>query len=287
MQKLLAHWWFRLTIAIIASIFFIFIQSFFSFGFIFTTFFIAVTLTIVSVSILALRAGSSFNAFGLQFDRFAVYDFIKGLIIVIAMNIVFVLLGLIMGYEYNINDNFSRFDYKTLLFYTFYLFLMAYVEEILFRGLVFQTIRERFGDIIAIVILSIFFSLAHYSNPNISTMGLVNIIIAGVLFSVLYITTESLWLPISVHFFWNLNQQVFLGSNISGVSFDIQIFNLTAIGSNSSWLFGGDFGIEEGVLTMILITILTLISFKINKQNPYIMATKFKIKYEESRILEK
>lgn len=287
MQKLLAHWWFRLTIAIIASIFFIFIQSFFAFGFIFTTFFIAVILTVISISILALRAGSSFNAFGLQFDKFTLYDFVKGFIAVLAMNAVFVLLGLIMGYEYNFHDNFSHFDYKTLLFYTFYLFLMAYVEEILFRGLLFQTIRDRFGDIIAIVLLSIFFSLAHYSNPNISTMGFVNIIFAGILFSVLYITTESLWLPISVHFFWNLNQQVLLGSNISGVNFDIQIFNLTAIGNNSSWFFGGDFGIEEGVLTMVLITILTLISFKINKQNPYIMATKFRIKYEESRILEK
>lgn len=286
MQKLLAQWWFRLSLAIIASIFFIFLQSFFSFGFIFTAFFIAVSLTIFSILVQALRAGSSFNAFGLQFDRFAFNDFIKGFLLVLAMNLIFILVGLLLGYGFSLHENFNSLDYKTLLFYSFYIFLMAYIEEILFRGLVFQTIRERFGDIIAIIILSVFFSIAHSSNPNISNMGLINIILAGILLSVLYITTESLWLPISVHFFWNLNQQVLLGSNISGVNFDIQIFNLSAIGSKTSWLFGGDFGIEEGILTMFLLTILTFVSFKINKQNPFIMATKFRIKYEESRILE-
>lgn len=287
MQKLLAHWWFRLIIAIIASILFILPLEFLPVGLITSTLFLALGLTAVSITILALRAGSSFNAFGLQFDRYAAIDFVKGLLVVLAMNMIFILIGLLMGYEYHLHDNFKTLDYKVFLFYFFYIFLMAYLEEILFRGLIFQTIRERFGDIIAIVVLSLFFSLAHYFNPNISTMGFVNIIVAGILLSVLYITTESLWLPISVHFFWNLNQQLILGSNVSGISFNIELFQLTAIGGNSSWLFGGQFGIEEGVLTTILLTILTIISFMINKQNPYIMATKFKIKFEESKLLEK
>ncbi len=287
MQKLLAHWWFRLIIAIIASIFIFSLQIIFSFGFIFLTIFLAITLTVVSISVLAMRTGSNFNAFGLQIDKYAFIDFFKGLLIVVIMNLIFILVGLLMGYEYKLHENYKTLDYITLLFFTSQIFVMAYLEEILFRGLVFQTIRERFGDIIAIVLLSIFFAFAHYNNPNISNMGLVNIIVAGIMLSVLYITTESLWLPISVHFFWNLNQQILLGSNVSGISFDIEIFQLTAIGNNSAWLFGGQFGIEEGLLTTILLTILTIISFKINKQNPYIMATKFKIRFEESKLLEK
>ena len=287
MQKLLAHWWFRLIIAIIASILFILPLKFLPFGSIISAILIAITLTFVSISILAMRAGSSFNAFGLQFDKFAFIDIFKGLLIVIVMNAIFILVGLLMGYEYKIHENFYTFNYKTLLFFSFYIFIMAYLEEILFRGILFQTIRERFGDIIAIALLSVFFSIAHYNNPNISNMGLVNIIVAGIMLSVLYITTESLWLPISVHFFWNLNQQLFLGSNVSGKIFDYELFQLTAINNNSNWLFGGQFGIEEGLLTTILLTILTIISFKINKQNPYIMATKFKIKFEESKLLEK
>lgn len=287
MKKLLAHWWFRLIIAIIASILYVSARTLFPFGLIFLSYFLAILLSVISISVLAMRAGSSFNAFGLQFDKFAFTDFIKGLVIVILMNLVFVIVGILMGYDYKLHNNSLIFDYKVLTFYSSQIFVMAYLEEILFRGLFFQTIRERFGDFVAILLLSIFFSLAHYFNPNISTMGLINIVLAGVMLSVLYITTESLWLPFSFHFFWNLNQQVILGSNISGINFDIQFFELTAIGSDNAWLFGGQFGIEEGILTTFLLTFLTLISFKINKQNPYIMATKFRIKYEESKILGK
>jgi len=286
MQKLLAQWWFRILIVIIALILFSIPQYFIPSGLIIGSLLSTLLITIFSILVLAKRAGSDYKVFGLQLDKFAIIDFIKGFIIVILINLSFVLIGLLFGHTIRLHENFINFDYKVLSFYSVLIFIMAFSEEIMFRGVIFQSIRERFGDIIAIVVLSIFFSLAHYFNPNISTMGLLNIVIAGVMLSVLYITTESLWLPISVHFFWNLNQQVFLGSNISGVDFDIQIFNLTAIGSNSSWLFGGTFGIEEGLLTSIFLTILTVISFKINKKNPYIMATKFRIKYEESRIFE-
>ncbi|MCB0701700.1 MAG: CPBP family intramembrane glutamic endopeptidase [Candidatus Kapaibacterium sp.] len=286
MQKLLAHWWVRIIIAIIASILLSLPLLIFPSGFLFTNILTAIGLTVISISLLAFRAGSAFNAFGLQFDKFAIIDFLKGFIIVISMNLIFIILGLISGYEFRLSNDFSLLDYKSFLFISSYIFLMAYLEEIIFRGIVFQTLRERFGDFIAILLLSIFFSLAHYSNPNISNMGLINIILAGIMLSVLYITTESLWLPISVHFFWNLNQQVLLGSNISGINFDIKIFELTAIGNEYSWFFGGQFGIEEGALTTILLTILTVISFRINRQNPYIMATKFRIKFEESKLLK-
>lgn len=287
MQKLLAQWWFRIILIIVALIIFTIPQLLFPFGTLLNSLLFIILLTATSIFILALRAGSDYKAFGLQLDKFALSDFGKGLLIVLIMNLIFVLLGILFGYSFELNKNFADYDLNVFYFNFAYIFVMAFSEEILFRGLIFQSIRERFGDVVAIVVLSLFFSLAHFMNPNISIMGLINIIIAGVALSVLYITTESLWLPISVHFFWNLNQQLLLGSNISGINFDLGIFNLTAIGSSSSWLFGGSFGIEEGLLTAILLTLLTLISFRINKQNPYVMATKFNIKFEESRMLQK
>lgn len=287
MQKLLAHWWIRLIIAFIAPILLLSPLLLIPTGFLFSKLLFAIILTIVSITILSFRVGSNYNAFGLQFDKYAIFDFFKGFLIVLCMNLFIILIGLLMGYEFRFHDNYYSLDFKSFIFSLSFIFFMAYLEEIMFRGIVFQTIRERFGDVFAIVLLSLFFSLAHYSNPSISTMGFINIIIAGVMLSVLYITTESLWLPISVHFFWNLNQQMILGSNVSGIDFDIEIFQLTAIGQDFNLLFGGQFGVEEGILTTILLTILTLISFKINKQNPFIMATKFRIKFEESKLLEK
>lgn len=246
---------------------------------------LVIVASIVSILIQTLRAGSRYNAFGLQFDKFTLPDILKGFVIVIGTNALFIVLGLMFGYEYKLSDNFDNYDIYTFYFYFGYLFLMAFSEEIMFRGIIFQSLRERFGNVTSIVIMSIFFSLAHIFNPNVSTMGLINVVLAGIMLSVMYITTESLWLPISFHFFWNLNQQVVLGSNISGIDFKLKIMELTAVGGNSQWLFGSNFGIEEGLLTTIILTFITIISFKINKQNPYIMATKFNIRNEESKLL--
>ncbi len=256
------------------------------FGFIFGSLFVCILLTVFSVFIQSVRAGSDYKLFGLQFDRFTIIDIVKGLLIVLSSNLIFILLGLAFGYEFSLHENFEKFDYRVLLFYSALIFLLAYKEEIIFRGVLFQTLREKFGDVASILAMSVFFSFAHLGNPEISTLATINIILAGVALSIMYITTESLWLPISFHFFWNLNQQVVLGSKVSGFSFDIEVFKLTAVNSDMSWLFGGAFGTEEGLLTTIIITLICILSFKFNKKNPFIMATKFKVNYEESKILE-
>lgn len=286
MQKLLAHWWFRILVFLLVLVIIALINFILPLGLLLNSLLFVVLVTFASILIQSLRAGSDYKSFGLQFDKFTFRDIAKGLIIVLVINTIFIVLGIIFGYNYSLIDNFDKFSYETLLYYCGYIFIMAFSEEILFRGIIFQSLRERFGNIISILIMSIFFSLAHFLNPNTSIFGFLNIIIAGMMLSIFYITTESLWLPISFHFFWNLNQQVILGSKISGLDFGIEIMNLSAIGGNSSWLFGSSFGIEEGVLTTILLTILIFISFKINKENPYIMATKYRIRNEESKLLD-
>lgn len=200
MQKLLSKWWFRIIVILIPIVLMYLFNSLFPFGFLVSTIFFCLLLTIISLLIQSSRAGSNFNFFGLQFDRFTIPDIIKGLLLVLLTNISFIIIGLIFGYSYNFHDNFYNYDYSTLAFYTLFIFVMAFNEEIVFRGVLFQSLRERFGDVFSIIVMSIFFSVVHLNNPNISTLAAVNIVLAGVFLSILYITTESLWLPISFHF---------------------------------------------------------------------------------------
>jgi len=286
MQKQLSKWWVRFLLILIPVTFIMYLGSFFPFGFLASTIVLTLLLTIFSLFIQSIRAGSNYSLFGLQFDRFTIIDITKGFLIVISSNLIFIALGLLFGYEFEIHENFESYNFKVLAFYSVFIFIMAFKEELIFRGILFQSLRDRFGDVVSIVLMSVIFSFAHFGNPDISMVAAINIVLAGVVLSIMYITTESLWLPISFHFFWNLNQQVILGSDVSGLSFDIEIFKLTAVNSEMSWLFGGAFGTEEGLLTTIIITLLCFISFKINKKNPFIMATKFKVNYEESKILE-
>ncbi|MFN3194839.1 MAG: lysostaphin resistance A-like protein [Chlorobiota bacterium] len=286
MQKLLSKWWFRIIAILIPIVLMYLLNSIFPFGILANTLFFCFLITLVSVFIQYSRAGSNYNYFGLQLDRYTFPDLAKGLLLVLISNAIFIILGLVLGYEFEIHNNYYNLELDIVIFYLAFLFLMAFNEEIIFRGVIFQSLRERFGDISSIIIMSVLFSVVHLNNPDISNVAALNIVLAGILLSVMYITTESLWLPVSFHFFWNLNQQLVLGSDISGLSFDIELFRLTAINSQDSWLFGGAFGTEEGLLTTVIITLFTILSFKINKKNPFIMATKFKVKYEESKLLD-
>ena len=79
----------------------------------------------------------------------------------------------------------------------------AFAEEVLFRGYPFQVLAQVAGGAAATLALSLLFALAHAGNPNVDTFALVNIFLAGVLLSVAYLRTRSLWFATAVHLGWN------------------------------------------------------------------------------------
>ena len=169
---------------------------------------------------------------------------------------------------------------------TFYILIGAILEELIFRGIVFQALLDRFGVGKAIFISSIVFAIGHFLNPNLSTIGFVNIIIGGVLLSVMFIRTRSLWLVISFHFTWNWLQAFIMGSPVSGNNFGISLISLDFY-NLPSWLFGGAFGIEGGILsTCILITSVWFVISK-TEVSPFVSALNYKRKYFESIIQAK
>lgn len=286
MKKLLANWWFRALLFLVPTTSFYYLvkeYTTYSGNIIETQIFLF--LLFVSLFIESFRAGSNAIAFGFQLDRFMLIDIFKGLILVINANLLFLLVGYIYGYKLVPEiTNLSEISNK-LLYVAYFILIKSAIEEVFFRGIIFQALREKFGDFISVISVSLGFSLFHFYNPSIDILAFINIFLAGILLSVLYITTESLWLPLSFHFFWNFNQSLFFGSNISGLNFDISIFTATFINSENSFLFGNEFGIESGFLTTLCLTILVFISFIYERKNPFIMAVKFKRKYEESKLL--
>ncbi|MCH7800583.1 MAG: CPBP family intramembrane metalloprotease [Chloroflexi bacterium] len=77
--------------------------------------------------------------------------------------------------------------------------LVPFVEEIFFRGFLFQGLASRYGVIWGAVFSAAVFAVAHLS---IGTM--IPIFMIGVLFAALYARTRSLWMPMSAHVIQNL-----------------------------------------------------------------------------------
>ncbi len=78
--------------------------------------------------------------------------------------------------------------------------LAPLVEELLFRGLIYPTLRRKIGIAAAMIATSLVFAVVHFYSP----LGFVDVFIAGLLFTVLYERSGSLYPSIFVHGIYNL-----------------------------------------------------------------------------------
>lgn len=134
----------------------------------------------------------------------------------------------------------------SLFFFTF----SALFEELLFRGYLFQTLMQWTTFLPALIIMSVLFGLSHWQNPHVTVLSTVNVVLAGAWLSFAYLKTRSLWLPLGLHLAWNFAQTTLYAFPTSGFAFaDRRLF--LSEQSGPSWLSGGDFGPEGGILATI------------------------------------
>jgi membrane protease YdiL (CAAX protease family) len=126
----------------------------------------------------------------------------------------------------------------------------AAAEEVLFRGYAFQVTARVAGPIAATLAGSVLFAAAHAGNPSVAPIGFVNIFLAGVLLSVAYLRTRSLWLPTALHLGWNWGMAGPLDLPVSGLELlDAPMYE--PVISGAAWFNGGAFGPEGGLVGSI------------------------------------
>ena len=72
-----------------------------------------------------------------------------------------------------------NFNYEKILLSIVLFAGISLFEEIIFRGYLLKNLLESFNPLVALFISSILFSLIHGSNPNVTTIGLINMFLAG------------------------------------------------------------------------------------------------------------
>ena len=294
LNKVAARWFGRslifLSLAVIFSLL-LFVSSLGTYFFdteigssyVFLPLIILAILILVSAITEKSRFGGRFLGFGLFFDRNMVKDIFIGFAAVAAAFLSVIILGLIFGasLEFISAENSVYFSIIILL-----MLFGAAMEELVFRGILFQALLERFGVVVSVTVGSIIFGLIHVVNESFTFFALINIILGGVLLSMMYIRTRSLWLPISFHFFWNLGQATILNNYVSGINFDIPVSTLNLY-HLPEWLFGGYFGIEGGFISIFILFVMIPILSKFTDVSPRMSAYYFKQRFEESKLREK
>lgn len=180
-----------------------------------------------------------------------------GLIIGAALMILPVFVLTVFGY---INWRVNIFSYSTITSgFTIFL-LVAIAEELLFRGFMFQRLIQSLGKWPAQLMVAGLFLLTHIDNPGmtgiVKIFASVNIFIASIMFGIAYIKTQSLAMPLGLHFMANFMQGTVLGFGVSGGNDPgllKPVFNNVPI-----WLSGGDFGIEASILGLCFVILITI-----------------------------
>jgi membrane protease YdiL (CAAX protease family) len=144
-----------------------------------------------------------------------------------------------------------------VLFGTFGILLSAALnEELIFRGFPLQLLIDGIGEWPAMIAISALFGVMHLNNPNASLLGAINTIVAGILLSLAYVRTRSLWLPYGIHVGWNIGLGFVFGFPLSG----LDIPSLWTTGTaGSETILGGGYGPEGGLLVTFVFAAAALI----------------------------
>ncbi len=139
-------------------------------------------------------------------------------------------------------------------------------EEAYFRSYLITNLREGFLSrsgrkhtpvLVAVLVSSVIFGLAHATNPHSSWIALTNITIAGIVLAYPYIKTRSIAISVGMHLSWNYFQGVIFGLPVSGMKMEKSITTATVTGSE--YITGAKFGPEGGIIGFLGLILMALL----------------------------
>lgn len=132
------------------------------------------------------------------------------------------------------------------------IFVAAMLEEIFFRGFLFQRVEEVVGSFWALVAVSTLFGGLHLFNQGAGPLTVISVTLIGALWTAVFVASRNLWVVGFHHFAWNL--AIFCsGVSLSGLEEWRQQAPFETIVRGSVWMTGGSFGPENSILTIVLV----------------------------------
>lgn len=126
----------------------------------------------------------------------------------------------------------------------------ALAEEVAFRGAPMVLLSRVTSRGTAIVVLAVGFALIHLQNPGISALAIGNIALAGVFLGLAFFLPGGLWTAWGAHLGWN-GALAALDAPVSGLPLRIPLIDF--VPSTPTWLSGGTFGPEGGLVATLLL----------------------------------
>lgn len=137
------------------------------------------------------------------------------------------------------------------------------MEELLCRGFLLHSLKEKVSLPIAVAISTVMFIIPHWSSLFAGQIiygivGIGNLVLISIIFSILTIRLKNIWAACGIHSFWNFILYSVLGLNLSGSDENAAaIFNMKSVGKNV--INGGLYGIEASVITTVILGVFVIL----------------------------
>ncbi|GGG79769.1 CPBP family intramembrane glutamic endopeptidase [Corynebacterium pelargi] len=137
-------------------------------------------------------------------------------------------------------------------------------EELIYRAYLMPHFSKVMGNTWSVIVTSLLFTLFHGLNPGMTLMPILNLLVASIVFSLIYIKTGNLLLTGLAHGMWNFSQGFIFGSLVSGNTTPGSLFASAPKGSEL--ISGGSFGFEGSIVTTFVgVVIIAFLLSKLRK----------------------
>lgn len=134
------------------------------------------------------------------------------------------------------------------------LWIAATIEEVMFRGFLFRILEEGLGTGWAAATTALIFSVVHLSNNGARWITLFSVLLAGLMWTLVFIVSRNLWVATAHHCCWNAT--IFaVGLPLSGEEFR-PLAPLVTVSHGSILWTGGAFGPEDSLVNIVVSAVL-------------------------------
>ncbi|MGX8833041.1 CPBP family intramembrane glutamic endopeptidase [Amedibacillus sp. YH-ame6] len=176
-------------------------------------------------------------------------DYLKGL------GIGFVMMSSVVLTAYFMNglrfEGFNNFSIIVIFAYFIGFMVQGFNEELMLRGFFMNAIAARKTTVYAVLLNSILFALLHLLNDGISVIAFINLILAGVTFSLMALYHDNIIVCSAAHTIWNFAQGNLFGVLVSGMFLPTSVARFASV-ENLAFINGGNFGLEGGIAVSIV-----------------------------------
>lgn len=196
-------------------------------------------------------------------------NYLKGILIGLLMILSVVLLLKISGFA-TFTINISQVTWPIFVLFILGWAIQSFEEELITRSILMNYFAVNNGVMGGIIINSLIFAILHLGNPAFGILPFINIMLIGIIFSLLFYISDDIFLPAAAHSFWNFAQGNIFGIEVSGMDeINNTIFKTKLMGSDL--ISGGAFGFEGSFFVTLVEIIMIFVIIKIIKRrNLYI-----------------